>query len=69
MPGNTVSFKELQELFEYDDPHQVVACLNDNKIPYHKGKYGRPWTTVAAMNYALGISDTDKQPDSDKMEF
>ena len=55
--GNNVTFKDLQELTGYTSPGEVAAYLAKESIPFKKGKYGRPWTTQAALdNAVLGVT-------------
>ncbi len=56
MNSNIVTFEELKKILDYEDQRQIIACLTENKIPFRKGKRGRPWTTVDAINSAMGIN-------------
>ncbi|MBV2138543.1 MAG: hypothetical protein KUF79_17185 [Candidatus Thiodiazotropha sp. (ex Ctena orbiculata)] len=56
MNNNIVTFDELKKILDYEDQRQIIACLTENNIPFRKGKHGRPWTTVDAINSAMGIT-------------
>lgn len=55
MNNSIVTFDDLKRILNYEDQRQIIACLTENKIPFRKGKHGRPWTTVDAINSAMGI--------------
>ncbi|MCU7848132.1 MAG: hypothetical protein KZQ89_09030 [Candidatus Thiodiazotropha sp. (ex Lucinoma kastoroae)] len=56
MNTNIVTFEDLKTILDYDDQRQIIACLSENKIPFRTGKRGRPWTTIDAINNAMGIT-------------
>lgn len=55
-----IPFEKLQEMTGYDRPTDVARCLRDQGIPVLKGKGGRPFTTVDAINQTLGVSLKDR---------
>jgi hypothetical protein len=54
--NNIVTYDDLKKILNYADQGQIIACLTENKIPYRKGKRGRPWTTIDAINSSMGIN-------------
>lgn len=51
----TVNFETLKELTGFNTPSEIAASLSAQGIKFFRGKYGRPWTTLDAINTALGI--------------
>jgi hypothetical protein len=49
-----LEFADLQRLTKYQRVADVEACLTRQNIRYFNGRSG-PWTTLAAVNDALGI--------------
>ncbi len=52
----TVNFEALQKLTGFNTPSEIAASLSAQGIKFFRGKYGRPWTTLDAINIALGIN-------------
>jgi len=52
----TVSFTELQKLSGHSRPGDICAWLARLNIPYELGIRRRPFTTIKAINNALGLS-------------
>lgn len=48
-----VSYEELTKLTGYDTPAKLCAYLAEMRIKFKVGKYGRPWTTQAALDSAV----------------
>ena len=57
----TVSFEALQKLTGFNTPSEIAASLSAQGIKFFRGKYGRPWTTLDAINTALGIINRVRQ--------
>ena len=52
-----ITFEQLQQSTGYNKPAEVANLLTRNNIKYLRGKNGRPFTTLDALNVALGIKD------------
>ena len=57
--GRMVGFEELQALSGYRAPVDVRAWLLSHDIKYKTGIHGRPLTTVAAVDVAMGVKVPD----------
>lgn len=55
-----IQYEDLQNILGGSSPANVVVRLINNKIPYKLGRSSRPFTTVAALNKALGITSLDE---------
>ncbi len=55
----TINQDLLQELTGYKKPVEIAACLAKQGIPYFHGKRGRVWTTLDAVNVAIGAKIND----------
>lgn len=55
MLGPVLQFEDLQQLTGYQRLSDVERCLTEQKIPFKRCR-GGVWTTVAALNAALGVS-------------
>lgn len=53
MAASVLSFEDLKELTGYDTPASLAAHLASKGIAFERGKHGRPYTTLTAMNVAL----------------
>ncbi len=54
--NSTVCQELLADLTGYNKPAEIAASLARNGVPFFRGKRGKVWTTVAAINSALGVS-------------
>ena len=61
MKSEIISFQELQEISGFQRLSDVTRWARDNSLPV-KGCRGGVWTTITALNMALGI--TTAQQDS-----
>ena len=57
MPG-ALTPEDLRRLTGYERPSDVRRCLDEHAVRYLTGKGGQPFTTIAAMNAALGLCAT-----------
>lgn len=57
----TLSFEILKEITGYERPGDVERCLREQGIVFLRGKGGKPFTTLAALNQAIGINHTTKR--------
>lgn len=51
-----LNFNELQEITGYKSPTKVAACLRNSGVKFLIGKYGRPFTTLGAIELAMGAT-------------
>jgi len=56
-----VDFEQLKQLTQYDRPADVVRCLHRQGVKCLTGKDGRPFTSEAAINRALGLEAENKE--------
>ena len=54
-----VSTFELQKAFATTRSSNLKKILSKNKVRYFEDRMGNPFTTLEAMNAALGLSKTD----------
>ena len=59
MNTGTINQDLLQELTGYKKAVDIAACLSKQGIPYFIGKRGRVWTTLDAVNLAIGAQNTE----------
>ena len=59
MSTGTLNQDLLKELTGYKKPVDIAACLAKQGIPYFIGKRGRVWTTLDAVNVAIGAKIND----------
>jgi len=52
-----ITFENLQSISGYREVREVVAWLENNQVRYRRGKFGRPWTTLTALDKVLGLND------------
>ncbi|MCU7917107.1 MAG: hypothetical protein KZQ95_01960 [Candidatus Thiodiazotropha sp. (ex Epidulcina cf. delphinae)] len=64
MNSKIVTFDDLKKILNYEDQRQIIACLTENKIPFRRGKRGRPWTTVDAINAAMGVTQIQQRDEN-----
>ena len=55
--SSTVHFEELKELVGGTSIDDVCIRLQQRGIKYVVGKRGKPFTTVHAINAAMGLND------------
>lgn len=53
--NGTISFTELQQLTGYERPGDLENCLKKQGVPVLRGKDGRPFTTIDALNNGMGL--------------
>ena len=53
--SDIIGFEELQEKLGGRTPAEVAARLTAVGISYIRGKNGKPWTTIDAINWSLGV--------------
>lgn len=51
-----VTYDDLQKVTGFNKPTEVATCLRNNGVKYMLGKHGRPWTTLGAMELAMGAT-------------
>lgn len=51
-----VPYERLQTIFGGDSPAEVSRRLDNARVKWLPGKYGRPFTTLLALNIAMGLS-------------
>jgi hypothetical protein len=54
-----ISFEELQQHFGGSSAAEVVVRLKNSRIKYFIGKRNKPFTTLAALNSALGLHQNE----------
>ena len=59
MSTGTINQDLLQELTGYNKPIDIAACLAKQGIPYFIGKRGKVWTTLDAVNFAIGARNNE----------
>ncbi|MFC1843277.1 DUF4224 domain-containing protein [Thermodesulfobacteriota bacterium] len=65
MNTGTINQDQLKELTGYEKPAEIASCLSRQGIPYFIGKRGRVWTTLDAVNVAIGArNNEDGQQDT-----
>ena len=52
----TIEQDMLSVLTGYEKSAEIAAFLAKNKVPFFRGKHGKVWTTLHAINHALGLS-------------
>lgn len=52
-----VSFEELVELTGYNKPCDIRTALMNAGVTYLEGSRGKVYTTVDALNKAMGVHD------------
>jgi prophage regulatory protein len=60
MIGTILEAEDVARMLGYDpsaDPSAIAAALRGQGITFKTGRDGRPFTTVEAVNYALGLSE------------
>lgn len=57
MNNAILTYEELQGLFGGSSPADLAVRLQEAKVKFKRGFRGRPFTTVAAMNDSMGITE------------
>ena len=65
--SNILTNEELKKATGYDKNSAIEKCLRAQKIPLLYGKDGQVFTTIDAINSALGIVAGEQQ--SEEIEF
>lgn len=60
-----IPFETLQTLTGYTRPGDVEKCLRGQGVTLLRGKDGRPFTTIAALNRAMGLDNTRTKADEE----
>jgi len=58
--NDIVTFEELQLATGYKTPESVVSCLIRAGVKFLPGKGDKIWTTIGAMEAAMGLSGDDE---------
>jgi hypothetical protein len=53
-----ISFEQLQKNFGGSTAAEVAVRLNNAKVKFFIGKSKRPFTTLTALDLALGVNQT-----------
>ena len=53
-----LGYEELTKITGYNTPSKVANCLSRQGIKYLEGKNSRPWTTLGALELAMGATLT-----------
>ena len=56
-----VSQEELKIITGYKRPAEIAACLTRQGVKFLTGKRGQIWTTIGAIEFAMGSSDLFNQ--------
>lgn len=56
MPAHLIQFDELQQVTGYTRQADVERCLQRQGVRFFRGRNGAIWTTLEALNVALGVS-------------
>ena len=62
-----VTHEELKAATGYDNNASLEKCLRSQKVPVLYGKDGHVFTTLDAINNALGLNANDQS--QEKIEF
>jgi hypothetical protein len=62
-----ITHEELKAATGFDNNAALEKCLRSQKIPVLYGKDGHVFTTLDAINNALGLKSIDQN--NDKIEF
>lgn len=62
-----VTHEELKAATGFDNNAAIEKCLRSQKVPVLYGKNGHVFTTLDAINNALGLKS--KEQNQDKIEF
>jgi len=53
-----ISYEELQQHFGGSSAAEVVVRLKNARVKFFIGKRNKPFTTITALNFAIGINQT-----------
>ncbi len=56
-----VTYENLKQAFGGTSPADVAVRLKKNNVPFLTGKNNRPFTTIDALNTAMGIKPQANQ--------
>lgn len=62
MISGIVTAEQLLEVTGYDRVGDLCRALDQQNIRYHRGKGGKPWTTLDLINAAAGLAPTAAVP-------
>jgi hypothetical protein len=51
-----VTYEDLQAITGYKNPNEVAGCLIRQGIKFFTGIHKRPWTTLGAIELAMGAT-------------
>lgn len=63
MRGTIVEAEDLSAITGYDRHADAARCLRQQGIRVFEGRGGRPWTTVALIEAAGGLSPSGQYDD------
>lgn len=64
-----VSFEQLQEATGYSQCSTVEKCLRKNGVPFLYGNNGKIFTTVDALNAAIGLKSSTPKNNNEAIEI
>ena len=67
--SNLVDSDELSRATGYERPGDIEKCLRKNGVPVLYGKNGKIFTTVDAVNTALGITAATAKDSKNEKEI
>ena len=63
--NDILGFNDLQDITGYKSSSQVAASLRNSGVKFLLGKSGRPYTTLGAIELAMGATQVQKQLEED----
>ncbi|NOT13580.1 MAG: hypothetical protein HOP23_17430 [Methylococcaceae bacterium] len=60
-----IDSEQLQKATGYERPGDLEKCLKNNGVRVLYGKNGQPFTTLDAINAALGLKTSDAKEEID----
>lgn len=60
MIHGVLTTEQLLSVTGYDRPADLCRSLDKQGIRYHKGKGGKPWTTLGLIEAAAGLSPANQ---------
>lgn len=63
-----ITYEQLKSTLGGNTPSEVIMRLEQSHIKWLPGKRGRPYTTVFALNAAMGLSSQPEQEAEPKIE-
>ena len=64
MHAQLIDYETLQYHVGGSTPAEVCARLRSAGVPFLLGKRGRPFTTLLALNQAMGVTSWETNPTS-----